>query len=971
MIRFLCRHVVAVMTCIPFCLGAAQRATAQTSEDETPIAHWIWSDSQSSQLSAEFDVDSPPVTAHLRFAAMSASLEIAIDGTLVAIAEPFSPIQHLDCTHHIKPGKNLLSVAAVGTPGPSGFFARLEWVDQRGKRHVLVSDATWKDKAGQNARDLGEINRRLVIPRDRRVGIDVTDNYEQWKLAKDANQAADPAKFSLTPGFEIQLVRSAQQDEGSWVSMAFDPVGRLLIAREDIGLLRMTLSPDGSSVVQAELVESTLKECRGLQFIGQYLYANANNSKALYRLRVQGNEFSPPEKILETSGGVGHGRNDLATAPDGMLYSIHGDSVDLLDGAGDLTSPLRDSRRDRAPNQGHLVRIDPESGEPTITVSGLRNPFGVDFNAHGEPFTYDADAEYDMGSPWYRPTRVHHLATGGDYGWRALTKQWPSYYHDRPDNAQVGLDIGKGSPTAVKFAAGTQFPPPYDDALFILDWAYGRIIAVHMVPCGSSYLMSAETFLKGRPLNVTDLGFGPDGSMYFVTGGRKTQSSLYRVRYSGNNQQVAKPQPSFERETQRYAAEMRALRRQLENDLSQPASPEILRRAWEQLSHHDPRIRYAARNVVEHQPARMWKGAALSEDRPWAAITALTALARTGDPVFSNSILKRLNEWLPRLTTPSQKEAAFYVYWLCLQDDEIDSQVLRKTSSLLENEYPVESRHPHSRAHNRLLSDALVLMESLQVIEKTIALMNATEDQAEQMHCLYVLRNVASGWSIEQRSDYFATLAQAGDYRGGAGMPDFLNRIRQEAISALSDKEKEQLGAMLEFETVTEETVVTKNRKFVRKWTVADVLRDSDGNRDKENGARVFAEASCSQCHRFRSRGRLVGPDLTSVGSRFSRSDLLQSILEPSQVIAEKYRSLQVVTLDGKTYSGQASHAGDYRSPILQLATDPQNPLKRIQIDKTQIESQRWSDVSWMPQGLMDTFTQEEILDLLEYLSHP
>jgi hypothetical protein len=59
---------------------------------------------------------------------------------------------------------------------------------------------------------------------------------------------------------------------------------------------------------------------------------------------------------------------------------------------------------------------------------------------------------------------------------------------------------------------------------------------------------------------------------------------------------------------------------------------------------------------------------------------------------------------------------------------------------------------------------------------------------------------------------------------------------------------------------------------------------------------------------------------------------------------------------------------GDYRSPVLQLATDPTQPFKTIEIPKTEIESQKTSDVSWMPAGLLDTFTKDEIADLIAYL---
>ena len=48
-----------------------------------------------------------------------------------------------------------------------------------------------------------------------------------------------------------------------------------------------------------------------------------------------------------------------------------------------------------------------------------------------------------------------------------------------------------------------------------------------------SYTGRAEVFLKGRPLNVTGLDFGSDGALYFITGGRRTQSGLYRVKWIG------------------------------------------------------------------------------------------------------------------------------------------------------------------------------------------------------------------------------------------------------------------------------------------------------------------------------------------------------------------------------------------------------------------------------------------------------
>src|SRR5258707_8535960 len=77
-------------------------------------------------------------------------------------------------------------------------------------------------------------------------------DYEQWRLAQKSGAVADPATVTTLPGFKIELVRIARPEEGSWISLAFDPRGRAVIGREDKGLLRLTLADDRSSVKQVE-----------------------------------------------------------------------------------------------------------------------------------------------------------------------------------------------------------------------------------------------------------------------------------------------------------------------------------------------------------------------------------------------------------------------------------------------------------------------------------------------------------------------------------------------------------------------------------------------------------------------------------------------------------------------------------------------------------------------------------------------
>ena len=79
---------------------------------------------------------------------------------------------------------------------------------------------------------------------------------------------------------------------------------------------------------------------------------------------------------------------------------------------------------EKAPG-GFIYRVSPDGKDWELVSMGFRNPFDIAFNRDGELFTYDSDMEWDVNTPWYRPTRVLHVVSGGEFGYRNGAGKWP------------------------------------------------------------------------------------------------------------------------------------------------------------------------------------------------------------------------------------------------------------------------------------------------------------------------------------------------------------------------------------------------------------------------------------------------------------------------------------------------------------------------------------------------------------------
>ncbi|MFV1994903.1 MAG: hypothetical protein ACC661_05650, partial [Verrucomicrobiales bacterium] len=133
---------------------------------------------------------------------------------------------------------------------------------------------------------------------------------------------------------------------------------------------------------------------------------------------------------------------------------------------------------------------------------------------------------------------------------------------------------------------------------------------------------------------------------------------------------------------------------------------------------------------------------------------------------------------------------------------------------------------------------------------------------------------------------------------------------------------------------------------------------------DALRGHEVFNRATaCGICHRVQGVGNWVGPDLSSIGTKYGKRELLYHIINPSGTISYAYVSDVLTLRDGRVLNGLiVSESSD--EVVLKTAQG-----QRIEIASADIESKQAQSASLMPEGLVAALSEQDLADLLEYLT--
>jgi len=789
-------------------------------------------------------------------------------------------------------------------------------------------------------------------------------------------RATGAERVRLLPGFEAELLYSVPKgDQGSWVAIAIDDEEHLIVSDQYGPLYRLPIPGPGEVVEREDVKEIPVDigGAQGLLYAFESLYAvlatDQHGGRGLYRITDENEdgEFDT-KKLLKKFTEVGgeHGPHAVILGPDGeSIYVVVGNQTPIpeVDSSripqiwGEdqlLPRPYGKGFMKGAPAPGGwIAKTDPEGKTWEVIATGFRNQYDAAFNRQGDLFTFDADMEWDMNTPWYRPTRVNHVVSGAEFGWRNGGGKWPAYY---PDSVGAVVDIGPGSPTGVAFGYGADFPTRYQEAFYVADWSYGKLYAVHMEPSGGSYEATFEEFMSAQPLPLTDLLVNPkDGAMYITIGGRRVQSGLYRVTYTGEEDAAPAPAPA-KTESQLLREEIELYHRPDENAVAA---------AWPHLDHEDRSIRYAARTAIEHQPVSLWQEKALSAESPDTRIQASIALARLKVEGIQPELISGLNELPLDQLSARQTQDLLRAYALAFIRLGEGTAELRDAVA----ERVVEAMPFARPSLNAKALELAVYLQHPDAAKLGVPLLLDAPSQEEQISYAKSLRHLKAGWTEELRKDFFEWFTRAKGYKGGASFALFVEDMKKTALENTPEEVKLALKETIEAEPPTEQVFTVEPRSFVKAWTVGDfddvIHVGLEGNRDFANGRKMFGATTCFACHRFNQEGGAIGPDLTSVAGKFSPRDLLESIIEPSKEISDQYGQTIFTMEDGSIVMGRIMNLNKDK---VMVNTNMMNPDEIANVDRTKLQSMEPSPVSMMPPGLVNTLSKDDVLDLLAFL---
>ena len=408
-------------------------------------------------------------------------------------------------------------------------------------------------------------------------------------------RAAQDAK-----GFKVELLYSVPQEEqGSWVSLAVDPKGRLIASDQYGKLYRVTPPPIGSRAeeTRVEPIAVDIGEAHGLLWAFDSLYVVVNRAgkfpSGLYRVRdTDGDDrLDSGRELLRESDGQRRARPARRGPRARRQVALRGRRQrDQADRARRLAGPrgsgARTSLLPRMPDGRGFMRNEKAPGRLHLPRRSRRQELGARVDGLSQPLRHGVQ-------PRRRPVHVRLRHGVGHEHCRGIARRGfarrsaaptsaiatarascrPYYPDSLPADGQRRPGLAhRASPSAT----GPKFPAKYQEALYLCDWSYGKLYAVHLKPDGR-LVLGRRRGVHHRHAAAADRHRGQPAGRGDVLRHRRPEDHLGPL--PGDLRRRPSPRPPSARADTRRGAEARAVRRASKRSTA-TADPEAVATAW-------------------------------------------------------------------------------------------------------------------------------------------------------------------------------------------------------------------------------------------------------------------------------------------------------------------------------------------------------------------------------------------------------
>jgi putative heme-binding domain-containing protein len=702
--------------------------------------------------------------------------------------------------------------------------------------------------------------------------------------------------------------------------------------------------------------------------------------------------------LVDERGGD-HTTNFVRLGIDGWLYIGAGDyGVPNAVGVDGSTVTLRG---------GGILRVRPDGTELELFATGLRNPFDMAIDPFLNMFTRDNTND---GGGW--DTRVSQLFDSAEYG-------YPRLFANFSDEIMPTLGTyGGGGGTGGLYVEDPDWPERWNRSLFTGDWGRSAVFHHPLQSRAATFAITQESFVEIP--RATGMDLDALGNLY-IASWWSGEASVYVGPHVGFVTRVA-PTTQNPREFPQLQAldvpELIKLLGESQSVVRFHAQGELLRRgpneqssqlmqatmvdksfplagrvaalfALKQLegteSHpflirclEDDSIReFAIRALADRRTQLAGVNAALllpylNDANPRVVAQTVIGLGRIGDPAAAPWLLPVGDSQTVERPDPAQPNEQAVIPHLAIQAL-VRLQATDACLAGLNTQHWRAALQALRQFHNSTAVDGLIrsLSQERDLQKQTAivrTLIRLYQHETPYDGSWWGIRPDTTGpyydpmtWSESEKIQSVVRSAiefAAPETRAALIAELKRHRIRWEGLPTESDADTIEAS-----EPIVIQPVDPNNPEQIGNWSYAQsVQRVLDAKGNVARGQVLFRERSCSSCHTATSGQTPVGPHLADIGKRYKAEELLESVLKPSEKIAQGYETQLFLLTNGEVVTGFViSETG--RQIVVRDSQGKTDKITRDEIDERSRQA-----VSAMPEGLVGSLRATELADLLAYL---